>query len=54
MRTSEITLAEALRPAGYRTAIIGKWHLGEVYPFVPHAQGFDDFIGFRTGHWTEY
>jgi hypothetical protein len=23
-------------------------------PFVPHAQGFDDFIGFRTGHWTEY
>src|SRR5690606_38717709 len=32
----------------------GKWHLGEVYPYVPHAQGFDDYIGFRTGHWNNY
>jgi arylsulfatase A-like enzyme len=54
MRTSEITLAEALKSAGYRTALVGKWHLGEHYPYVPHAQGFDEFTGFRTGHWTEY
>ncbi|MBI3678934.1 MAG: arylsulfatase [Acidobacteria bacterium] len=54
MRTSEVTLAEAMKPAGYRTALIGKWHLGEHYPYLPHAQGFDEFIGFRTGHWTEY
>ncbi len=54
MRLSEVTMAEALRGAGYRTALIGKWHLGEHYPNVPHGQGFDEFIGFRTGHWTEY
>ncbi|MDX1984154.1 MAG: sulfatase-like hydrolase/transferase [Bryobacteraceae bacterium] len=54
MRPNEVTIAEALKPAGYRTGLIGKWHLGENYPYVPHAQGFDEFIGFRTGHWTEY
>ena len=54
MRASEVTLAEALRPAGYSTALLGKWHLGENYPYVPHAQGFDEFIGFRTGHWGNY
>ncbi|MBI3279424.1 MAG: arylsulfatase [Acidobacteria bacterium] len=54
MATDETTIAEALRPAGYRTALIGKWHLGEHYPYVPHGQGFDEFIGFRTGHWNKY
>jgi arylsulfatase A len=54
MRTGETTIAEALRPAGYRTALIGKWHLGEHYPYVPHAQGFDEYVGFRTGHWNNY
>ena len=54
MRTSEVTIAEALRQAGYRTALFGKWHLGEHYPNVPHAQGFDEFVGFRTGHWMNY
>ncbi|MBM3958059.1 MAG: sulfatase-like hydrolase/transferase, partial [Gemmatimonadetes bacterium] len=52
MRAEETTLAEALRSAGYRTALYGKWHLGEHYPYVPHAQGFDDYIGFRNGHWN--
>ncbi len=54
MRTDETTLAEALRAGGYKTALMGKWHLGTHYPYVPHAQGFDDFIGFRTGHWINY
>lgn len=54
MRTTEITLAETLKSSGYKTALVGKWHLGENYPYVPHAQGFDEFVGFRTGHWTEY
>ncbi len=36
----EVTLAEALKAHGYRTAHIGKWHLGEE-PFGPTAQGFD-------------
>jgi len=36
-----VTLAEALREAGYRTAHIGKWHLGTTEPHWPEAQGFD-------------
>ena len=54
MRTEEVTLAEALRGGGYRTGLFGKWHLGENYPYVPHAQGFDEFVGMRTGHWLNY
>jgi arylsulfatase A len=54
MRAEEVTVAEALKPAGYHTALYGKWHLGEHYPYVPFAQGFDEFIGFRTGHWINY
>ena len=38
---AEYTLAEALRDAGYRTAHIGKWHLGLTQPHWPEAQGFD-------------
>lgn len=40
----EITIAEALKPAGYATASIGKWHLGKE-PFFPDKQGFDVNIG---------
>ena len=35
------TLAEALRDQGYKTAHIGKWHLGTTEPHWPEAQGFD-------------
>ena len=49
-----VTLAELLKPAGYATGLFGKWHLGESYPNVPHGQGFDRFVGFRTGHWNLY
>jgi arylsulfatase A-like enzyme len=38
---AEYTLAEALRDAGYRTAHIGKWHLGLMPPHWPEQQGFD-------------
>lgn len=41
MATSEITIAEILKNAGYRTGIVGKWHLGDNYPFRPEDQGFD-------------
>lgn len=40
----ETTLAEALKPAGYATASVGKWHLGGP-PFWPEHQGFDVNIG---------
>ena len=45
------TLAEMLRDAGYATAHVGKWHLGET-PYYPEHQGFDlNFGGYREG-WT--
>lgn len=54
MRPSEVTMAEALKSAGYRTACIGKWHNGEQYPFTPAGQGFDNVFGFNNGHWNNY
>jgi arylsulfatase A-like enzyme len=41
----EITLAEVLRDEGYRTAAIGKWHLGDSPAFLPTAHGFDSYFG---------
>jgi arylsulfatase A len=40
LRLQEVTLAEVLKPAGYRSASVGKWHLGEK-GFTPVDQGFD-------------
>lgn len=54
MKPSEVTMAEALKGAGYRTACIGKWHNGEQYPFTPQGQGFEDVFGFNNGHWNNY
>ena len=47
---SEITIAEALKIAGYQTACIGKWHLGDFTRderYLPRKHGFDYFIGFN-------
>jgi len=41
LEPSEYTLAEALRDAGWRTAHIGKWHLGLTEPYWPEQQGFE-------------
>lgn len=49
MPPDELTLAEALKPAGYRTGLVGKWHLGGSPEFRPNQQGFDDFFGFHSG-----
>ncbi len=38
------TLPEVLRDAGYNTAMVGKWHLGDTYPFRPQDQGFDHVL----------
>jgi arylsulfatase A len=54
LRAQETTLAEILRDAGYRTAMVGKWHNGEHYPHSPEGQGFETFFGFRGGHWNNY
>ncbi len=39
------TLAEVLKTRGYRTAIFGKWHLGDQPETRPHARGFDESAG---------
>lgn len=41
----EITLPEILKSVGYRTGMVGKWHLGDVSPSLPNDMGFDDFYG---------
>jgi len=47
---SEITIAEALKSAGYATGIMGKWHLGYDSKFNPIHQGFDQFVGYVSGN----
>lgn len=42
---SEITIAEALKPRGYATAAIGKWHLGHLPQYLPMRHGFDSYFG---------
>jgi arylsulfatase A-like enzyme len=46
----EVTIAELLRAQGYRTHLVGKWHLGMHAPFHPLRHGFDDFFGFLTSN----
>ena len=42
-------LPARLKDSGYRTALIGKWHLGAGKPFRPHRRGFAEFYGFLGG-----
>lgn len=44
---NSVTLAEVLKPAGYRTLMVGKWHLNERNP--PTERGFDEFYGMLGG-----
>jgi arylsulfatase A-like enzyme len=49
LRAEDITVARLLRDAGYRTALVGKWGLGDVGPAetgLPRRQGFDSFFGY--------
>jgi len=45
LNPKEITIAEILKEAGYTTACIGKWHLGDQPQFLPTRQGFDYYFG---------
>ncbi len=47
--TSETTLADRLRKAGYVTGLVGKWHLGAAPAQHPQKRGFDEFFGFLGG-----
>lgn len=45
LHPSENTVADLLRPLGYATACVGKWHLGDQPDFLPTRQGFDRYLG---------
>ena len=48
----EALLPEILRRRGYRTGIVGKWHLGWESPYLPNENGFDFFYGGLLSHDT--
>lgn len=50
LNLNEVTIAEVLKNAGYKTAMVGKWHLGDASEFLPTRQGFDSFWGFPYSH----
>ncbi len=50
LNPKEITIAEVLKSAGYRTGMFGKWHLGDQPEFLPTKQGFDEFFGIPYSH----
>lgn len=45
LNPSEETIAEVLKKRNYKTAAIGKWHLGHLREFLPLQQGFDEYLG---------
>jgi arylsulfatase A-like enzyme len=51
---TETTLADRLGDLGYKTGLVGKWHLGEKPHFHPLKRGFDDFWGFLGGGHNYY
>ncbi|HEX7861915.1 MAG TPA: arylsulfatase [Verrucomicrobiae bacterium] len=48
LRSNDVTVAEVLRSAGYRTGLVGKWGLGMNDEGHPNRQGFDYFFGFLS------
>ena len=45
----ELTIADVFKESGYRTAAIGKWHLGTLDKYHPNKRGFDYFYGMKAG-----
>lgn len=49
LNVKEKTIADRLKAAGYKTGLVGKWHLGNQPQFHPLQRGFDEFWGFLGG-----
>lgn len=49
MASDEVTMAEMLKQANYKTGIFGKWHLGDNFPSRPSDQGFDESLIHLSG-----
>jgi len=50
LNPAEQTIASLLKDKGYKTAMFGKWHLGQKAPFLPLSYGFDEFVGLPYSH----
>lgn len=50
LQMKEVTFAEVLRDAGYRTGMFGKWHLGYEEQYNPTYQGFENYVGYVSGN----
>ncbi|MSR32912.1 MAG: sulfatase [Gemmataceae bacterium] len=46
---NETTLPQVFKSGGYRTGMVGKWHLGHAKQFLPTSRGFEEFYGFLGG-----
>jgi arylsulfatase A-like enzyme len=47
--TTETTIADRFKAAGYATGLVGKWHLGSAPEYHPQKRGFAEFFGFLGG-----
>ena len=47
-----LTMADHFSANGYRTAMFGKWHLGDNYPFAPQYRGFDEALCHKAAAWA--
>lgn len=45
----ELTIPRLLKDSGYKTALFGKWHLGQQTEFNPIHHGFDEYVGYLIG-----
>ena len=50
----ETLFPEYFKSNGYSTAIFGKWHNGQQHPYHPTSRGFDEFLGYCSGHLGNY
>ncbi|MEM7144633.1 MAG: arylsulfatase [Verrucomicrobiota bacterium] len=54
LNPDETTIADTFKAAGYATGAFGKWHNGSQHPYHPNARGFEEYVGFTSGHWGHY
>ena len=56
LHPNEVTIAEVAKSQGYKTAMFGKWHLGNTRETLPLSQGFDEYVGlpYSNDMWPVY
>lgn len=49
LHSDEVTMGQVFSESGYRTAMFGKWHLGDAWPYAPRFRGFDEVVRHLAG-----